>query len=276
MQTFLNKDAKPKPINIDIKYFPVCVLNSLFWPLQATHSILAGVIIFLLGLTIKSFSGGLSLGGFLLLIAPFLGFRGEASNINEFQIILKPSSHPSAINSEDREKGKGCSVLASAYALGIRVGWSDFSNKTFNENLSKGISIRNTKLTGDSDFSSLTEIDYNAIINGRFYIDSNSFWFSQGAGAVRTSNMSNFWLSSGADFKTVTAPQILSRSTIMGRIGEANTRSYELIHLENNWAIVDNRIIARWVPEVKKWLIRKEWQFGDYFNTDLVLTPCNL
>ena len=251
------------------------VLNSLFWPLKATIFLMAGVIIFFLSQNIKKFSVGLSLGLFLILIAPFLGFQAKASNKSDFSIILKPSSHPSATNSEDREKGQGCSVLASAYGLGVRVGWSDASNKTFIENLSKGIPIKNPKLSDSSDFSSLTEFDYGAIIDGHFYIDNNSFWFSQGAGPVRTSNMSNFWQSAGADFKTVTAPQILLQSTIMGRIGEGTPKPYELIHLENNWAIVDNKIVARWVPEAKKWLIRKEWQFGDYFKNDLVLTPCS-
>lgn len=248
------------------------LLSSLLWTPAASTAAMLGCICLLCYL-IKPKAWLLLCGGAFTLLSPSLGFSPRIKP-PEASIVKLARPEGVANHSEERDKGNSASLLASAYAFGVGIEWDQTSATTFQVHIQKhGIPLK-PNLTGAARWPEIPKMDIQQIENGRFYIDQNSFWFGQGAGLIRTANMANVWRSLGA--KLESSPVNLavinkSENLLAGPDGKAV--KMQITNLADNWVIIDDQIVAKWIPEVSKWLARKEWQLGPWLKKDLIFEP---
>jgi|LakMenEpi03Aug12_release.lakeMendotaPanAssembly.Ray.scaffolds.fasta_scaffold1977234_1 hypothetical protein len=85
--------------------------------------------------------------------------------------------------------------------------------------------------------------------------------------------MANFWRSLEAKVDSSDSDPIVLDSKV-GTIEGPDKKSVQvqIDRLTENWAIIDDRIISRWIPESSNWLVRKEWQLGPWIEKDFILS----
>ncbi len=241
------------------------LLGSIFWPLKASVYALLGLIALLFYLA-RPISWLAPIGIALILIAPSTGFKVFENQRSKNIVKLAP---PDTVenDSEERDKGTGSALLASAYAFGVGIQWDSNAPITFKKHIIKtGIPL----ISKNSD--QIPPIDIRDLAEGRFYIDQNSFWFNQGVGIFRTANMANLWKSLGANIESLDLSVIeKSDRELIGPDGK--TARYKVEIIKNGWILIDQRVVAKWIPENSKWLARKEWQFGTWLKKDIIFTP---
>lgn len=246
---------------------------SLFW--NRTSSIMALVgLLALLAYLKKPLASFLALGVALVIISPSMGFTTHVNEAHSISITLAPPE--SITNSEEREKGFGSSLFASAYAFDIGIRWDNDAALNFKDTLLKnGIALKPVSESAElSGWEKFPTFEIEQILNNRFYIDENSFWFSQGVGPVRAANMANCWKTFGA--KLPGYLEILTVISLEEKIiqsADGTTRHSTICNLPGNWVIFDDRIVGRWIPQSSKWLVRKEWQLGPLLQKDMMLSP---
>lgn len=243
------------------------LLGSIFWPLKATILALLGLTALLVYLA-RPLAWLAPLGIALILIAPSTGFKAFKNPPTKNIVKLAPPETV-ANDSEERDKGAGSALLASAYAFGVGIQWDSNAPKTFKKHiLETGVPL----ISKNSD--EIPTIDISDLAAGKFYIDQNSFWFSQGAGIFRSVNMANLWKSLGANVPSVDLTVVeKSNRELIGPDGKAASHSVET--LSDGWILIDQRVVAKWIPENSKWLARKEWQFGTWLKKDILFEPKN-
>ncbi len=248
------------------------LLSSLLWtPASSTTAILG--LICLLGYLIKPQAWLLLCGGALTLLSPSLGF---ASRITPPEASIVKLARPEGVanESEERDKGEASSLLASAYAFGVGIQWDQNSSTTFQDHIRKhGIPLKPNR-SDTSKWPEIPKMEIQQIESGRFYIDQNSFWFGQGAGPIRTANMANLWISLGA--KPILSPvnlAVINKSEKLLAGPDGKSVKVQITNLAGNWVIIDDQIVAKWIPEFSKWLARREWQLGPWLKKDLILEP---
>ena len=243
------------------------LLGSIFWPLKATILAILGLTALLVYLA-RPLHWLAPLGISLILIAPSTGFKA-LKNLPTRNIVKLAPPGTIANDSEERDKGVGSALLASAYAFGVGIQWDSNAPKTFKKHiLENGIPL----ISKNSD--EIPTVDTRDLAGGKFYIDQNSFWFSQGAGMLRSVNMANLWKSLGANVLSVDLTVIeKSKRELIGPDGKAASHSVET--LCDGWILIDQRVVAKWIPENSKWLARKEWQFGTWLKKDILFEPKN-
>lgn len=248
------------------------LLSSLLWGRSATAAATLGIICFLIYI-LKPRRWLLSMGYLFILLSPSLGFTIDFKESSPSSLALAP---PDSVgnNSEERDKGSASSMLASAYAFDIEIRWSKNSATTLRDHVQKwGIKFPKT-INEEVAWLNAPSFDLHKINNGAFYIDENSFWFNQGVGPIRARNMANFWKSLGAKVDSNAPNAVVIDSNVETLEGpDKKSASVEINRLIDNWSIIDNRIIAKWIPETSKWLVRKEWQLGPWIKKDFVLSP---
>jgi len=207
----------------------------------------------------------------LVLLSPALGFVSSAPPSAKAVTLQPPGT---VVNeSEERDNGTGSSLLASAYAFDLSIRWNSAARTTFKDHIrTNGICfLSRTGDTNYEDLSTIPRFDIGEIINGRFYLDQNSFWFGQGAGPVRTANAANCWRTLGAVIPTSPSLTLIDTAVTKLRNTKGNSLILKVSRIPDNWAVIDDRIVGKWIPESKKWLIRKEWQLGPWLKSDLIL-----
>lgn len=246
------------------------LLSSLLWTRAASTTAILGVLC-LLGYLIKPKGWLLLCGGTLTLLSPSLGFSPR-TNPPKAPIIKLARPEGVANESEERDKGTASSLLASAYAFNVAIEWEQSGTTTFRDHIRKnGIQLK-PSLTGAQKWPEIPTFDIQQITDGKFYIDQNSFWFSQGAGLIRTANMANLWKSLGAKVESTPVNLAVidkSEKTLAGPDGKSIKTL--VTNLSDNWVIIDERIVAKWIPESSKWLARKEWQLGPWMKHGLFI-----
>jgi hypothetical protein len=209
----------------------------------------------------------------LTLLSPSLGF---ASRITPPEASIIKLARPEGVanESEERDKGEASSLLASAYAFGVGIQWDQNSSTTFQDHIRKhGIPLKPNR-SNASKWPEIPKMEIQQIESGRFYIDQNSFWFGQGAGPIRTANMANLWISLGA--KPILSPvnlAVINKSEKLLAGPDGKSVKVQITNLAGNWVIIDDQIVAKWIPESSKWLARREWQLGPWLKKDLILEP---
>jgi hypothetical protein len=215
----------------------------------------------------------LTVGYLFVLISPSLGFRIDKKVPSPSVVGLAP---PDTVDNatEERDKGIASSLLASAYAYNVEIDWSKNAPTTLKEHLqNRGIKF-SEKINEGVDWLKCPSFDLHEILTGRFYVDENSFWFNQGVGPIRALNMTNFWRSLGAKLDSSVSNPVIVESKVETIEGpDKKSVPVQIDRLTENWAIIDNRIIAKWIPESSKWLVRKEWQLGSWIKKDFILKP---
>lgn len=248
------------------------LLSSLLWTRTASTAAILGVLC-LLGYLIKPKAWLLLCGGSLVFLSPSLGFSPSTTQPGTSIVKL---ARPEGVSneSEERDKGTASSLLASAYAFNVAIEWEKSGATTFLNHIRKnGIQLK-PALTGAQKWPEIPTFDIQQITDGKFYIDQNSFWFSQGAGLIRTANMANLWKSLGAKVESIPINLAVidkSEKTLAGPDGKSIKTL--VTNLSDNWVIIDERIVAKWIPESSKWLARKEWQLGPWLKKDLIFNP---
>ena len=245
--------------------------SSMFWNRGSSLMAVMGLL-GLLAYLKKPVSWLLFSGISLVILSPSIGFNTHGPGPHSTLVTLKPPDSVSN-DSEERDKGVGSSLLASAYAFDLGIQWDQKAKLSFRDHIhTKGIALKASSNTEDPEnWTRIPPFDIQEILNRRFYIDQNTFWYAQGAGLVRTANMANCWRSLGA-----TIPDSIGKLTITNRDAK-NLRGSDgkvyptkVCSLPDNWVIFDDRIVGRWVPESSKWLVRKEWQLGPWLKGDLL------
>jgi hypothetical protein len=248
------------------------LLSSLLWTRTASTTAILGVIC-LLGYLIKPKAWLLVCGGSLVFLSPSLGFSPSTTQSGT-SIVKLARPEGVANESEERDKGTASSLLASAYAFDVTIEWDQSGATTFRNHIRKnGIQLK-PALAGAQKWPGIPTFDIQQITDGKFYIDQNSFWFSQGAGLIRTANMANLWRSLGA--KLVSSPvnlAVINKSEKLLAGPDGKSVKTLVTNLSDNWVIIDERIVAKWIPESSKWLARKEWQLGPWLKKDLIFEP---
>jgi hypothetical protein len=247
------------------------ILSSLFWAPISSIIVLLGVGA--LFAYLKNSSHYLLVCAMLCVgISPSLGFRITQPNVSAV-INLKPPDS-AGNDSEERDKGTGSSLLASAYAFNVNINWDKNANLTFKNHIeTKGIALPNINDQDVLNWDNAPQFDIHQIIQGKFYLDQNSFWYTQGVGLIRAANMANCWKTLGVKIPEEEKIQIISDEEKSIRSSAGVQSRHKITTLNNNWIIFDNRIIAKWVPDANKWLIRKEWQLGPWIKKDQVYEP---
>jgi hypothetical protein len=245
------------------------VLASLLWDSKASAIAIFGLLI-VVSFIFKPAPLILLVGGTLVIFSPSAGFSENLTPKANCIVTLKP---PNSVvnNSEERDRGQASAILSSAYAFDVGIKWDKAAPNSFRDHIQKnGMSLA-TPATGASIFTEFPPFDLQQIARGEFYIDQNSFWYGQGAGVIRTANMCNFWKSLGANLDSqterLTATERVERIL---RSPDGQSHQVKLVNLPENWTIINQRIVAKWVPKSKKWLARKEWQLGPWLKKDLV------
>ena len=241
------------------------ILGSLFWSVQASIVAILAIMAFSVHL-VRPLFWLPPFGIALILVSPSLGFRQNEYILNQTIVRLAPPLSV-ANNSEERDRGIGSALLASAYAFNIGIRWDDTSKETLKTHLQNhGVPFPH------AHSQEIPKIELQAIAEGAFYIDQNSFWYGQGAGPLRAANMSNFWESLGIELpKSKLEIVNLGDKEINGFDGDNKTHHFE--SFSDGWVLIDKRIVARWIPEASKWLARREWQLGPWLPKDLLLEP---
>jgi hypothetical protein len=215
----------------------------------------------------------LTVGYLFVLLSPSLGFNIDRKGSLSTAVTIAPPDSVSN-NSEERDKGSASSMLASAYAFDIEIRWSKNAATTFKDHVQKlGMKFSQSK-NKEVEWLNAPPFDLQKIIKGDFYIDENSFWFNQGVGPIRAKNFANFWRSLGARIDP--SDHILIEAepeTVKINGADKKTISVKIHKLKDNWVVIDNRIVAKWIPESSKWLVRKEWQLGSWLKKDIILDP---
>jgi len=207
----------------------------------------------------------------LVLLSPSLGFATNSAP-PAMAVTLQPP-HAVENESEERDNGSGSSLLASAYAFDLRIQWNPSARTSFKDHIREN-GICFPSHTGDTNYEDLSTIprfDIGQIGNGRFYLDKNSFWFGQGVGPIRAANAANCWKSLGAAVPASPVLTVIETADIKLKNTKGQTLTLKVAKLPDNWAILDDRIVGKWIPESSKWLIRKEWQLGPWLKNDLLL-----
>jgi hypothetical protein len=245
------------------------LLNNLNWPIESNILALISLILCVISFFyFNNISYPVSL--FCLLIAPSLGFDKSIPS-NNINLFFKPPINPAIPKSEERDNGFGSSQLASAFGFNISIAYSSNSSHTFADYFNNGIKYSSNKVLADNDWLTLPEFNYSDILKGDFYSDSNSFWFGQGVGDIRGSNMANFWIKCGAPISRPLYPSVLSSTTVKIIDPEGVARDHRILELSNDWLILDSRLIGKFVKGTNKILVRKEWQLGNFLKNDLAL-----
>ncbi len=248
------------------------LLSSLVW--TKPSSLVAILATFcLLGYLIKPSISLLLASGVLTLLSPSFGLSQRTDVSKESTIVI---ARPEGVanSSEERDKGNASSLLASAYAFGINIKWDHDSSTTFQRHVQKnGITLKPGPANADN-WPTIPKADIQLLVNGKFYIDQNSFWFSQGAGLIRTENMANFWRSLGAIIESNSEKlAVIDTNEKLLKSSDGKEFKAKLTLLGENWVIIDDKIVAKWIPESSKWLARKEWQLGPWLKRDLLFEP---
>lgn len=245
------------------------LLNSIFWSPKSSIIAVIGLIL-VMGYLFKPYRLILLSGVALVIISPNIGFSDNSAPSARHIVNLKP---PNSFDNdtEERDRGQGSALLASAYAFDVGIKWENSASFNLRETLYKeGLQLPYPKKNA-SVFTDLPPFDIQKIADGKFYLDQSSFWFGGGAGAIRTANMRSFWRFLGADLDSEAvslAPidrvelNLLSSDGQMGLV--------EIVKLPKNWTVINQRIVAKWIPKSSKWLARKEWQLGPWLEKDLV------
>lgn len=248
------------------------LLASLLWTRESSFAAIIATI-FLISYIFKTSPWLLLCSGALTILSPSLGFspRTEVSE-KSFIVLNKPDGV--ANDSEERDKGTAAALLASSYAFGVKIKWDKNCTTSFKEHIQKyGIPLEDLSTNNDK-WHAIPKVETKVLNDGKFYIDQNSFWFSQGAGLIRTANMANFWRSLGAEIEFQHEKLvIIEKRKIKLKDSESSEFTAELTILPDNWVIIDDKIVAKWIPESSKWLARKEWQLGSWFKNDLIFEP---
>lgn len=244
------------------------LLNCLNWPLQSTIMAYSALVIVLISFY---FSGNIFIiiSYVLLILSPSLGFKPFINPKDN--VFMKPPYGPSLSLSEERDQGIGSSILASAYAFNISINYNSNNQVTFSEKFNKGIPLSNATPIKNQDWSKIPPFNYADIQRGDFYSDTNSFWFGQGVGDIRGANMANFWRTCGAPIASPLYPNILSEKYVSIFLESGEIRKHGIVELSDNWIIIDNRLIGKFVDGSDKILLRREWQFGPWLKNDLVI-----
>lgn len=244
------------------------IVSSVFWNRNAAILSLVGLISLLFYLK-KPNDFLLSSATVLILLCPSLGFNPSLPKLST--VSLRPPDSVSN-DSEERDKGIGSALFASAYAFDVEIKWDKNANQTFREHIeTNGIRLDSSKNVAESEkWKDVPSFDVQEIVKNKFYVDENSFWFSQGAGLLRTANMENCWKLLGASIPQ--ASKISVVGTEMKKLRQSEiSATHKITYLNDNWVIFDDRIIGRWVPKASKWLIRREWQLGPWLKNDIIL-----
>jgi hypothetical protein len=244
--------------------------SSLLWSRSSTAAATLGIICVVIYI-LKPRKWLMPLGYLFVILSPSLGFKIDRKWFPSTDVIITPPDSVSN-NSEERDKGSASSMLASAYAFDIEIRWSKNAATTFKDHVQKlGMKFSQSK-NEEADWLNAPPFDLQKIIKGEFYIDENSFWFNQGVGPIRAKNFANFWRSLGARIDPSDHSIIEAESEIV-EINGADEKiiSVEIQKLKDNWVVIDDRIVAKWIPESSKWLVRKEWQLGNWLNKDIIL-----
>jgi hypothetical protein len=248
------------------------LLSSLLWSGLSSIAAAFGFVCALIYIC-NSRRSLLIVGYLFVLISPALGFRIDKKVPSPSVVGLAP---PDTVDNatEERDKGIASSLLASAYAYDVEIDWSKYATTTLKEHLqNRGIKF-SEKINEEVDWLRCPSFDLHEIVTGRFYVDENSFWFNQGVGPIRALNMTNFWRSLGAKLDlSVTNPVVVESKVETIEGPDKKSVPVQIDRLTENWAIIDNRIIAKWIPESSKWLVRKEWQLGPWIKKDIILSP---
>ena len=248
------------------------LMSSLLWSRSSTAAATLGIICFVIYI-LKPRKWLLPLGYLFVLLSPSLGFNIDRKGSLSTAVTIAPPDSVSN-NSEERDKGSASSMLASAYAFDIEIRWSKNAATTFKDHVQKlGMKFSQSK-NEEVDWLNAPPFDLQKIIKGDFYIDENSFWFNQGVGPIRAKNFANFWRSLGARIDP--SDHILIEAepeTVKINGADKKTISVKIHKLKDNWVVIDNRIVAKWIPESSKWLVRKEWQLENWLKKDIILDP---
>ena len=246
------------------------LLSSLLWGRSSTVATIIGIICIFIYI-FKPKRWLLPAGYLIIFLSPSLGLQAESKKSSPTTVALVP---PDSVgnNSEERDKGSASSMLASAYAFDVEIRWSKIAETTFKDHVqNKGIKFSKTN-NKEVDWLNAPSFDLRKIANGAFYIDENSFWFNQGVGPIREKNFANCWRSLGAKIDSADICLIHSDTEKVKIIGaDKKTISVKIQKLKDNWVVIDNRVIAKWIPESSKWLVRKEWQLGNWLKKDLII-----
>jgi hypothetical protein len=240
------------------------IMGALFWEKSSSILVIAGILALVFSL-VRSITWLLPIGVGLVLISPAIGLRPN-DDVSAKSIVKLASVEGIENESEERDRGRGSALLASAYAFNIGIRWDDDHPETFRGHLQK----RGIQLPVEA--GEIPPIDIQELANGRFYIDQNSFWYGQGVGLLRSVNMANFWRSLGVN---IYGPEfsILEADEQVMIDPDGQAVSHHLQKLSDDWVIIDQRVVARWIPQTSRWLARKEWQFGPWFKKDLIFEP---
>jgi hypothetical protein len=242
------------------------LLGSLFWSPYSSLAAIVAVLIFICSL-VRPLAPLFPISVILVVISPGIGFRPH-DRVYQGSIVTFAPPTGAGNESEERDRGLGSSLLASAYAFGIDIHWDKNHSETLNHHLlGRGIQL---PLEADE----IPMFDVQQLMDGRFFVDRNTFWYGQGVGLFRFENMVNFWKSAGAEISSPGFSLQTSGEQVMIDPNGQAVR-HHLQKFSDDWVIIDHRIVARWIPESARWLARKEWQFGPWFDKDLVFEPKN-
>lgn len=245
------------------------LLSSIFWNPKSSIIAVIGLIL-VMGYLFKPAPLILLSGLALVIISPNIGFSDNSAPSASHIVTLKP---PSSFDNdtEERDRGQGTALLASAYAFDVGIEWDNSAPFTLRETLHKeGLQLPDPERNA-SVFNDLPPFDIQKIADGKFYLDQSSFWFGGGAGAIRIANMRSFWRFLGADLDSqsvsITPIDRVERNLLSS---DGQIALVEIVNLPDNWAVINQRIVAKWIPKSSKWLARKEWQLGPWLQKDLV------
>jgi hypothetical protein len=245
------------------------ILSSIFWSQKSSTIAVVGFILVMVYL-FKPSSLILLSGVALIIISPNIGFSNNSVLSARNIVTLKP---PSSFgnDSEERDRGHASALLASAYAFDVGIKWDNSASFNLREIVHReGLQLPYPE-RNISVFTDLPPFDVQKIADGKFYVDQSSFWYGSGAGVIRVANMQNFWRSLGAELdsnnKSITPIDRVEQNLLSS---DGQTALVEIVNLPENWTIINQRIVAKWMPKSSKWLARKEWQLSPWLEKDLV------
>lgn len=251
------------------------VIGSLFWNKWSTVFLICSFGASIIYLRTGKFTF-VFMGFVFCILSPSIGFSLKKPMEHSKKITLKPPT--SVLNdSEERDRGVGSALLASAYAFGVEIDWSSHAPYGFKDLIQKnGITLKQPKDDESDLWDKIPQISVDSINNGKFYVDQNDFWFGQGAGPLRVENMANFWRSIGANIPK-DSPLLAKVTKIYSKLKfpDGHTSRCQVDQFSDNWTIIDQKIMAKWLPDAKKYLVRNEWQLGSWLKSDIVIVPEN-
>lgn len=251
------------------------VVGSLFWNKWSTIFLICSF-----GASIIYVYTGRStliiLGLIFCILSPSVGFFVKKPMGYSKKISLRPPTSLSN-DSEERDRGVGSALLASAYAFGIEIDWSPNAPYDFKSIIqNRGIKLKQPKDDESDLWDKIPRISVESINNDKFYVDQNDFWFGQGAGPLRFANMANLWRSIGANIPKDSPLSVKSTKIYSNlKFPDGHISSSQVDQFPENWVIIDQKIMAKWLPDTKKYLVRNEWQLGSWLKSDIVIVPAN-